>query len=739
MIETQSKNNKQKNVRTPEAQSGEKLLSQLFTESPHLHKILSASATMEEVKDSLRAWIMEYMDQRPQAFSFYQYKSHGREAMEQLNWRDYAAIRILDYLDHEGIEIKDLNLRGDNTTSEPFRLLWEAANKSKEDINKSFLLDMLHLFRQFSGKHSFTTPGKEQVMQWMDRHPSGLEEGIVDIRQKNKERIISILAKKIDDGTIKSRTFSFPKDSSQGEKLTLMHQWWDDHVFHLRFAVRNPDLLNELLGYSLDSATMKILKDAEQQGIPFFVNPYYLSLLNVDVPEFAKNADLAIRYYVIYSSQLVNEFGHIVAWEKEDVVEPGKPNAAGWILPTHNNVHRRYPEVAILIPDTVGRACAGLCSSCQRMYDFQSGNLNFDLEKLKPKSSWDEKLSQIMRYWEEDAHLRDVLITGGDALMSSDASLKKILEAVYQMALRKKQANQQRPEGEKYAEIVRIRLGTRLPVYLPQRITPALEEILKSFKEKASDIGIQQFVVQTHFQSPMEITPEAKQGIERLRNAGWMVANQLVFTAPASRRGHTARLRKELNDVGVMPYYTFSVKGYMENSSKFATNARAAQEQLEEKVIGQIPERHMEKIKEFPLEAEKITDKINTMRNDAGIPFLATDRNVLNLPGVGKSMTYRVIGITDDGRRILEFDHDHTRSHSPIIEKLGKFIIAESKPIANYLSQLEGMGENPQEYESIWGYSIGETEKRPSVYEYPEFDFELTPTVTNFSDETVVS
>ena len=51
---------------------------------------------------------------------------------------------------------------------------------------------------------------------------------------------------------------------------------------------------------------------------------------------------------MVYSRELVDEFGHIVAWEKEDLVEPGKPNAAGWILPSEYNIHRRYPEVAIL-------------------------------------------------------------------------------------------------------------------------------------------------------------------------------------------------------------------------------------------------------------------------------------------------------------------------------------------------------------------------------------------------------
>jgi lysine 2,3-aminomutase len=49
----------------------------------------------------------------------------------------------------------------------------------------------------------------------------------------------------------------------------------------------------------------------------------------------------------------------------------------------------------------------------------------------------------------------------------------------------------------------------------------------------------------------MEVTPETKKGVERLISAGWMVTNQLVFTTASSRRGHTAKLRKILNDIGV--------------------------------------------------------------------------------------------------------------------------------------------------------------------------------------------
>ena len=265
-----------------------------------------------------------------------------------------------------------------------------------------------------------------------------------------------------------------------------MHRWWEDYRFHLRFAVRSPELLNQMLDHSLDPDTMKILKEAENTGIPFFVNPYYLSLLHVRVPYFAIGADLAIRHYILYSKQLVEEFGKIVAWEKEDQVETGKPNAAGWLLPDGHNIHRRYPEVAILIPDTMGRACGGLCSSCQRMYDFQGGRLNFNLDKLTPGENWSSKLKKLMTYFEEDAQLRDILITGGDGLMSSDGSLKNLLDEILKMAIRKVQRNDSLAEGEKLAEIVRVRIGSRLPVYLPQRISLNLVKILKEFKDKAS-------------------------------------------------------------------------------------------------------------------------------------------------------------------------------------------------------------------------------------------------------------
>jgi lysine 2,3-aminomutase len=709
-----------------------KLLETLLRENPRLEEIMLHSKNEVEALEGVRDWVRGELEGRPAAMKFYESRHPTREDFEALEWPDFAAIRILDYIDNAGREFEDRNLSGERAVSNPIKDLWLAVNHGTGGAKPNFFEDMLHLFRQLSGRSTRRMPSKERVLEWMNRHPTGLGPRIVHLREENRERILRILIAKLDSGEIRSPRYRFEDGLSDEEKFAKALEWWNEPQFHLGFAVRSPELLDDFLGHSLDPDSMRLLGEARDKGIPFFVNLYYLSLLHVRVPYFAIGADMAIRDYVLYTRELVESFGSIVAWEKEDQVHPGKPNAAGWLLPPEGNIHRRYPDVAILIPDTVGRACGGLCASCQRMHDFQSGRLNFDIEKLAPGETWRDKLHRLLEYFENDSQLRDILITGGDALMNTDPQLREILDAVYEMAVRKRDANRSRPEGRKYAEMVRVRLGTRLPAYLPQRITPELANILRDFKAKASAIGIQQFVVQTHFESPMEITPEARQAVSRLLSAGWMVVNQLVLTTAASRRGHSAKLRQVLGEIGILPYYTFSVKGYRENWHNFATNARSVQEQMEERVYGRIPEAYVQELRELPRDPGRIIERVAELREKADLPFLATDRNVLNLPAIGKSLTFRVIGITRYGRRILEFDLDATRKHSPVTEKMDKVLVIESKAVAAYLRQLDELGEDISEYADVWGYSLGVTEPRLPLYEYPQSDLDVTDEFSNF-------
>ena len=698
-------------------------LKQIYTqEMPELVEMAAVSPTVEDFK----AGLLKHLD------SCGMVNEVAEEAREQ--------IRLL--LQYDGQDVHELST-GQDISVQTIRLLYQFLTEKLENIEMptDLFVELFQLFKRLQGEN-VPSPSPQRIKSRNDRWDTGLDEEVREMRDENKERMLHLLIQKIENRKSKpSVRFHFEEGMSYEEKYQLVSKWRGDFRFHLSMAVKSPAELNRFLGNSLSSETMYLLNRARKKGMPFFATPYYLSLLNVT--GYGYN-DEAIRSYILYSPRLVETYGNIRAWEKEDIVEAGKPNAAGWLLPDGHNIHRRYPEVAILIPDTMGRACGGLCASCQRMYDFQSERLNFEFETLRPKESWDSKLRRLMTYFEQDTQLRDILITGGDALMSQNKTLKNILEAVYRMAVRKQRANLERPEGEKYAELQRVRLGSRLLAYLPMRINDELVDILREFKEKASAVGVKQFIIQTHFQTPLEVTPEAKEAIRKILSAGWIITNQLVYTVAASRRGHTTRLRQVLNSLGVVCYYTFSVKGFNENYAVFAPNSRSMQEQQEEKIYGQMtPEQAEElyKILETKVSAgineEKTKEDADTAKQirrfmrKHHLPFLATDRSVLNLPAIGKSMTFQLVGLTEEGKRILRFEHDGTRHHSPIIDQMGQIYIVENKSLAAYLRQLSKMGEDPEDYASIWSYTKGETEPRFSLYEYPDFPFRITDKMSN--------
>lgn len=541
-------------------------LKQIYNqEIPEVVEIADKSSSVEEFKAGMLRFLEICRIENEAA----------EEAREQ--------IRLL--LDYDGQNVHELST-GQDMSVQTIRLLYEFLTGTLEnmEIPTDLFIEIFQMFKRLKGE-VVPLPSPQRIKSRNDRWETGLDEEVREVRDENKERMLHLLIQKIENRKSKpSVRFHFEEGMSYEEKYRLVNEWWNDFRFHLAMAVKSPGELNRFLGNSLSSETMYLLYRARKKGMPFFATPYYLSLLNVT--GYGYN-DEAIRSYILYSPRLVETYGNIRAWEKEDIVEAGKPNAAGWLLPDGHNIHRRYPEVAILIPDTMGRACGGLCASCQRMYDFQSERLNFEFESLRPKESWDRKLRRLMAYFEEDTQLRDILITGGDALMSQNKTLQNILDAVYRMAARKQRANLERKDGEKYAELQRVRLGSRLLAYLPMRINDGLVDVLREFKEKASAIG--------------------------------------------------------------------------------------------------------------------------------------------------KSMTFQLVGLTEEGKRILRFEHDGTRHHSPIIDQMGQIYIVENKSLAAYLRQLAKMGEDPEDYASIWNYTKGETEPRFSLYEYPDFPFRTTDKMSNLS------
>ncbi|HOI33420.1 MAG TPA: hypothetical protein PLC47_11670, partial [Bacteroidales bacterium] len=296
-----------------------RILQQFNSENPDVVSLLREANDKEEALEAMRQWIMPYFEKNKTAWDYYNGKISGREAFDQLSWSDYGAIRLMDYIQHAGRIFEDLNLGGDLVGSHPVKYLWLAIKYGTGGANHHFFYDTLLLFRQIKGTYVRQMPDKNKLQEWMGRHPSGLDEKVIKIRKHNRDRILKVIIQKMDAGELSSRRYQFESGMTFEQKFLTATRWWDDTNFHLKFAVRSPKMLNELLNNSLSTKTMELLNEARQAGIPFFVNPYYLSLLNVSEPEFAVGSDLAIRDYVIYSKQLIKEFGKIVAWEMEDI------------------------------------------------------------------------------------------------------------------------------------------------------------------------------------------------------------------------------------------------------------------------------------------------------------------------------------------------------------------------------------------------------------------------------------
>ena len=254
-----------------------RLLDRLLNENPVMKEIVINARNETEALVGMRNWVLGELRKNPDAYSYYKREAQGREAFEKLSWKDYAAIRILDYVDNAGREFVDQNLRGELAISNPIHLIWLGVTYGTGGAKPSFFEDMLHVFRQFSGKMKREVPSRERVMEWMDRWCTGMDPRIIKLREENRERILKLIIKKIDSGEISSKRFFFEEGMSQEQKYFRCLEWWDDNMFHLRFAVRTPELLNEFLGNSLDPDTLKVLYEAHDKGIPFFINPYYLS------------------------------------------------------------------------------------------------------------------------------------------------------------------------------------------------------------------------------------------------------------------------------------------------------------------------------------------------------------------------------------------------------------------------------------------------------------------------------
>ncbi|MBN2244133.1 MAG: KamA family radical SAM protein [Acidobacteria bacterium] len=303
-------------------------------------------------------------------------------------------------------------------------------------------------------------------------------------------------------------------------------------------------------------------------------------------------------------------------------------------------VTRRYPAIAILKPYNT---CPQICVYCQR-------NWEIDDAMMPDALAGAEELDAAIDFIAKTPALKEILVTGGDPLGMPDETLFEILHRLAAIP-----------------HLDLIRIGTRTPVTLPMRITPELARGLGRLRRP----GRREVCVVTHVEHPYEITPEMVAAVDRLKRQGISVYNQNVYTFYVSRRFEAARLRMVLRRIGIDPYYTFMTKGKDETRDYRVPLARLLQEQKEEARL---------------LPGSRRTDEA-----------------VYNVPGLGKNylraLQHRdLLAIMPDGSRAYHF-HPWEKGIADRPPYVGYDV-----PLLQYLSRLESIGEDADDYESIWYY-----------------------------------
>ncbi|MCW9048886.1 MAG: KamA family radical SAM protein [Deltaproteobacteria bacterium] len=232
---------------------------------------------------------------------------------------------------------------------------------------------------------------------------------------------------------------------------------------------------------------------------PMRINPYYLSLIQ-------QVGDPIWKQAVPDAMELQDQVCHVDPLNEENQ------------SPVPNLVHRYPDRVLFMISST----CAMYCRFCTRKRKVGCAEMAIS----------EESISAGIAYIREHAEIRDVILSGGDPLLLSDEKLDSIISRLRAIS---------------HLEIIRI--GTRIPVVLPQRITTSLVRILKRYHP---------LYINTHFNHPAEITEQSAKACARLANAGIPLGNQTVLMRGVNDDPLVmGRLMQRLLAIRVRPYYIY--------------------------------------------------------------------------------------------------------------------------------------------------------------------------------------
>ena len=604
----------------------EMLVERLWDEDSMIVERLARSETLDEARHRL----LDYLGELEEGLRA------GAFDLDRLEWSSAldAIFMFKNLLSPENEAIAEFST---------LEQLWRVARGHEdEEMDPGFVDEFLHLFRAINGRSGighgwldresagragsvedeFPRIGRraaiersqfldglaDEVWRAVAAHPSGLDSEIVRRRGENRCRILAAFGATESD-------WNDP-------------EWQAGHVLK---GVGGATRLQELV--PLRSEEVAAVRLAVQYGIPWGITPYYLSLFDFESDD--RTEDGQVRSQVIPPIHTVRRMiehrqdrSRALDFMRERDTSPA------------DRITRRYPTVAAFkVCDT----CPQICTYCQRNWEISDAMV---FERLPTCADLDPAIA----WFEEHPGITDVLLTGGDPLVLDESVLEYLLRRIAAME-----------------HVRNIRIGSRVPVTIPMRITEALAERLGTYVAP----GRRNLAFVTHVESAYEVTPELASAVDRLRRRGVQVYNQQVFTVETSRRFQAVANRVALRQVGIDPYYTFYTKGKEEHRDYLVPIARLLQERKEEARL--LP----------------------------GI--FRTDEAVFNVPGLGKShlrakQDRELIAIRPDGRRVYLF-HPWEKGIAPV----GPWPYVDVS-IRAYLERLVELSEDPSDYETIWTY-----------------------------------
>ncbi len=289
------------------------------------------------------------------------------------------------------------------------------------------------------------------------------------------------------------------RSSAPGRFPTTPPEDWNSHTWQLRKSLKSLSQLEEHLTLSEEERAGILLTGTK---LATSITPHFFNLVHSTDP------DDPIRRQVIPR----------IEESLTDPTEMSDPCGEDSHMPVPGLVHRYPDRVLFLVTDR----CASYCRYCTR------SRVVSGVSDQKLETQWEA----AFEYLAKTPTVRDVLLSGGDPFLLSDSRLDKILTRLREIP-----------------HIQFVRIGSRIPIFLPQRITPALCEILAKH---------QPLFISIHTNHPRELTTEVRDGLARLSHAGVQLGNQSVLLRGVNDSLPVqAALLHKLLMCRVKPYYLY--------------------------------------------------------------------------------------------------------------------------------------------------------------------------------------